>query len=351
MKKKIIIIIIFVVIGAAFFLKKGPASKKESKFTLITVKRESLANTVSASGTIRADQEVNLRFQASGKLAWVGVKRGDYVEKWQTIAQLDQRELKKSLEKELRDYTSERWDFEQDKEDYNVDSDNFDKFTLTNEVRRILEKNQFDLEQTVLDVELDDIALKYATLITPIAGIITRVDAPIAGINITPATAIFTVSNPQSIYFSANIDEIDIAQIRLNQKTKVMLDGFPDEEFEGTISQIDFTSVRTSGGGTAFPIKIPLRQNQDLKFKLGMNGDIEIALEEKENVLVVPIPAVMTKKEKKSVWLIENGKAVKKEVEIGMETDKGIEILEGLKEGDKIISKGVSKIKEGEKVN
>ncbi|MBL7159659.1 efflux RND transporter periplasmic adaptor subunit [Candidatus Microgenomates bacterium] len=351
MKKKVIIIIILFIIGAAFFMKKGSASKKESEFTLTTVKKESLTNTVSASGTIKADQEVSLKFQTSGKLAWVGVKKGDYVEKWQTIAQLDQRELKKSLEKELHDYASERWDFEQGKEDYDVDSDNFDKFTLTNEARRLLEKNQFDLEKAVLDVELNDIALKYAVLVTPIAGIITRIDAPIAGINITPATAVFTVSDPQSIYFSANIDEMDIAQIRLNQKTKVMLDGILDQEFEGAIAQIDFTSVKTSGGGTAFPIKIPLHQNEELQFKLGMNGDIEIVLEEKENVLVVPMTAVMEKKEKKSVWLVENNKAVKKEVKIGMETDESIEILEGLKEGDKIISKGVSKIKEGEKVN
>lgn len=351
MKKKVIIIIILFIIAAAFFLNKSSASKKNSQFTLTTVKRESLANTVSASGMIKADQEVDLKFQASGRLAWVGVKKGDYVEKWQIIAQLDQRELKKSLEKELRDYTSERWDFEQGKEDYDVDSDNFDKFTLTNEARRILEKNQFDLEKAVLDVELNDIALKYAVLVTPIAGIITRIDTPVAGINITPAIAVFTVSDPQSIYFSANIDEMDIAQIRLNQKAKVVLDGFSDQEFEGAIAQIDFTSVKTSGGGTAFPVKIPLHQNQELQFKVGMNGNIEIALEEKKDILVIPVSAVMEKKEKRSVWLVENNKAVEKEVKIGLETDEKVEILAGLKEGDQIISKGISKIKEGERVN
>jgi len=58
----------------------------------------------------------------------------------------------------------------------------------------------------------------------------------------------------------------------------------------------------------------------------------------------------MERKEKRFVWLVENGKAAKKEVKVGFETDEDIEILEGLKEGDKVISKGVSKVKEGEKI-
>jgi len=350
MKKKTIIIIILFIFVSAVFLKRKSFSKKKDEFTLTTIKKENLVNKISASGVIKADKEVNLKFQTSGRLAWVGVKEGDFVNQWQAIAQLDIRELQKNLEKAIRDYSEERWDFEQEREDQSVSADDLNKYTLSNDVRRILEKNQFDLEKAVLDVELKDIALKYATLVTPISGIITRIDAPIAGVNITPATAVFTVSNPQSVYFSANIDEMDIAKIRLNQKTEIVLDSLPDQELESIIVQIGFTSVKTSGGGTAFPIKTLLPQNQDLQFKLGMNGDIEIVLEEKENVLFIPISAVMERKEKRFVWLVENGKAAKKEVKVGFETDEDIEILEGLKEGDKVISKGVSKVKEGEKI-
>ena len=351
MKKKLIIIGILLTVIAVFFLKKRPFAGKKDEFTLTVVEKGDLINNISASGIIKADKEVNLKFEASGRLAWVGVKEGDFVNEWQAIAQLDIKELQKNLEKYLRDYSKERWDFEQDREDYNITANNLDQYTLTNEVRRILEKNQFDLEKAVLDVELKDIALKYATLVTPIAGIVASIDTPIAGINITPATAVFTVSDPQSVYFSANIDEMDIAKVRLNQKTKIILDSFENKEFAGSISQISFTSVKTSGGGTAFPIKIPLPKNQDLKFKLGMNGDIEIVLEKKENVLFVPSSAMIKKGEKRFVWLIENEKTKKMEVKTGMETDEETEILEGLKEGDKIISKGISKVKEGEKVN
>lgn len=348
--KKLLVIAGVLLLGIAIFIFKKPLAKKESEFDIATVKKGELVNKVSASGVIEAEEEVDLKFQTSGRLTWVGVKEGDWVKKWQAIAQLDTQELQKNLEKTLRDYASERWDFEQEREDYNVGSDSLNRYTLANEVRRILEKNQFDLDKAVIDVELKDITLKYATLVTPIAGIVTHIDTPVAGVNLTPATAVFTVSNPDPVYFSVNIDEADIGKVRLGQKAKIILDSYPDLELESEIWQITFKAIKTSGGGTAFPAKIRLPKNENQKFKLGMNGDAEIIIEKKENTLFVPLEAVVERNKKRYVWLVENGKAVKREVEVGLETDDEMEILEGVKKGDKVISKGVSKIKEGQKI-
>lgn len=353
MKKKSIIITValLTIITLVFLIKSCSLFQKKTEYTLATVKRGHLINKLSASGTAKAEKEVNLKFQTSGKLAWVGVKEGDFVEQWQVVAQLDLEELEKTLQKYLRDYSKERWDFEQEREDYGVNTDNLDRYTLTNEVRRILEKNQFDLDKAVLDVEIKEIALKYATLVSPISGIVTQIDTPIPGVNITPATATFAIVDPQSVYFSANIDEIDIDKVHLHQKTKISLDSFPDQEFESEVAKINFASVKTSGGGTAFPVKIPLPENQDLRFKVGMNGDLEIILEEKEDALFVPSSSVIERKEIKYLWLVENDRAKKKEVKTGLETEEETEILEGVKEGEKVIAKDVSKIKEGERVD
>lgn len=352
MKKRLILTaaIALIVITILLLIKSGPLFKTNSEVTLTTVKKEDLVKKISASGKIKANQEVELRFQTSGRLAWVGVKEGDLVKKWQAIASLDTRELERDFQKALRDYSKERWDFEQEREDQNVTTDNLDQHTLTNEVRRILEKNQFDLEKAIMDVEIKEIALKYATLITPISGIVTEIDSPIAGVNITPARASFTIANPNSVYFSADIDEVDISGIRTGQSAVIVLDSFPEEEFESQVSQVGFNAKTTSGGGTAFEVKFPLPENLNQKFKLGMNGDVEIFLRKKTDVLTVPIAAIMEREEKTYVWLVEKGRAKKTEVEIGALSDQKAEITKGLKEGDKIIAKGISKIKEGEKI-
>src|SRR3972149_2503987 len=98
---------------------------------------------------------------------------------------MDMREVQKNLENELKDYAKQRNDFE------NRLQVAYDArpLIIDDRVRRILEKDQWDLDKAVLDVELKALAVEYSTLVTPIAGIVTHVDTPVAGVNITPAGA------------------------------------------------------------------------------------------------------------------------------------------------------------------
>ncbi len=242
----------------------------------------------------------------------------------------------------------ERWDLEQEREEQKVPGNQLDKYTLTNEIKRALEKSQFDLNRAVLDVEIKNIALRLATLTTPISGIVTNIDTPFPGINITSTTAAFTISDPTSLYFSANIDEADIPGVKQGQIVKLELDAYLDQEFEGEIYYLSFTSISTSGGGTAFPAKIKILNPPGLR--IGMNGDIEVVTESKDNALSVPITAIVEKKEEYYVFRIEDNKAKKVKVKTGLETDDYIEITEGLSENDKVITSSVAKVEEGQKI-
>ena len=185
-KKLVIILAIITTLAIGLFIRqKILAKQKSASYKLFTVKRQNVIKSVSSTGKVRASKQADLKFQTSGLLAWVGIKEGDYVNKWQAIAQLDRRELQKSLEKTMRDYSKQRNDFE---EMYRVTYlGQKPQDALTDTAKRILEKNQWDLEKSVLDVELKDIALKLATLVSPIEGMATHIDTPIAGVNITPA--------------------------------------------------------------------------------------------------------------------------------------------------------------------
>ena len=306
-------------------------SKKRQPEKIKTAKvvRRNLIQTVSASGKIKSAKKVNLKFQTSGKLSWVGVREGNRVKKWQAIASLDKKELRKKLKQELIDYMNERWDFEQTHQDYK-DS------LVTDSIKRILEKAQFDLNRDVIDVEIADLTLKLATIYSPINGIVTHIDTPVAGINITPSTAKFTVADPDQVYFEADVDEVDIGQIKEGQETTLILDAYPEEEIKGNVSWIGFQAQTTRGGGTVFPIKIKLRQNKDYKFKLGMNGDIEIVTAKKENVLTIPRKYLRTKADQNQVYLLKNGKLEIRNVKTGLTTLSQVEILNGLNEGEKV---------------
>ena len=110
---KLLLIATTLVIGIGFWFNRAAVKKTAATITTKTVQRHNFSKTLSSSGKTKADKSVELKFQASGKLAWVGVKEGDTVKAYQALAGLDSREVQKNLEKALLDYSSERNDFEQ----------------------------------------------------------------------------------------------------------------------------------------------------------------------------------------------------------------------------------------------
>jgi HlyD family secretion protein len=333
-------ILLVIILLLSLGVRAGLAKKPNKNITTAQVNKQDLAELVSASGKVKTDQQVTLKFQTSGYLNWIGVKKGDYVETGQAIASLDQRLLEKSLKQELLDYENERFDMDEERKDNNVTSNKFDDFYMTDAVKYDLKRSQNTLDRTVLDVEIASIALKYATLTTPISGMITEIGTPYAGINITPATAEITITNPTQLVFSANIDEVDIGRIRAGQTGKIVLDAYSEEVLELPVADIEFTPTLTSGGGTAYAVKFVLPETDNQKFRLGMNGDVDISVQKKNQALTVPVESIREEGEAVFVWLDENKEYRKTEVKTGIATDGEIEITDGLNEGDSIVTAG-----------
>lgn len=320
------LLIVAVVAGGWLSWQRWRPKSPEELYPLAPVRREDIRQTVTAAGKIKSPTQVDLQFQTSGQLAWVGVKEGDWVRKWQAIASLDKRELKKNLEKYLLDFSKERADFDEDlKVTYR------DK-ALTDTISRILQKNQFDLDKAVLDVEIQDISLKLATLVSPVAGIVTRVDVPVAGVNITPATAVFTVADPDRLLFEAEVDEADIGHLADGQEAELVLDAFPDEPIPLTVSRIDFDATIDPSGATVYQVEFNL--DPDDQLRLGLNGEVTVTIAQKDDVLVVPFSSVDAEDQ---VKVVRNGKLETVTVETGAASDDKIEIISGLAEGELVV--------------
>jgi len=262
----------------------------------------------------------------------VGVKEGDAVEAYQTLASLDVQQVQKTLEKELRDYSSERNDFDEAKEVTYKDK------AITDTVKRILEKNQWDLEQAVMDVELQTIAKQWAYLTTPIAGTVTHIDTPIAGINVT-STDTFTVADLSSIKFLANVDEVDVGEIKLGMLAEISLDAYPDKTFTGQVNKIAYSAEISSSGATVFPVEISITGAQTLL--LGLNGDVTITLSKQPQVLTVPSESIKQTDADQYYVIQRTGNDFKKvNIQIGTETDTDTQILSGIATGDEIVIDG-----------
>lgn len=291
---------------------------------------QTLTQSLEVSGIVDAKEKALMRFAAGGKIVYLGAQEGDTVTKGQTIATIDQRDLRKRLQQDLNIYMQERWDWEQTLDDTK------DRWIPKSE-ERDKDKEQWDLENRVLDVEIRDIAIRNAVLSAPFAGIL--VDSPITTTGVTVlATDVFELVNPSSLIFKAAVDEADIGKIKVGQPATIVLDAFPDQPLETHVQQLAYKSSQGSSG-TVFMVELPIYGENVLdRYRLGMNGDAEIVLDTRNGVLTVPYAA--TREREDSIYVdVRIGKQTYEErvIEIGLATDEYVEVLSGLSEDDEIL--------------
>ena len=329
-KRWYLVLVTVLVLGFLFFkfTSKPKSTEKSYKVKITNLKEE-----LSFSGQIDATEKVTLRFQTSGRLAWIGVKEGDYVKKYQTLASLDQRDIKNRLQKYLNTFVSQRLSFEQTKDD------NWNKqYDLSELIRksaqRTLEDSQYDLNNSVLDVELQNLSLEYANLWTPIEGVVTKISTPFSGVNITPSGAEFEVINPKTVYFSATADQTEVIKLEEGDAGKLILDAYPDLINKVKIDYLGFTP-KTGESGTVYEVRMLIEDsinNKNLRY--GMTGDTTFVLREKNNILAIPVSYLKGSKRNNFVYMKTNNKRNKVKVETGDEIDGMIEITSGLKAND-----------------
>lgn len=311
-------ITLFVILAVIIYLLYPKNSKV---IETVKVHKSEIVQSVSASGSINSETTVNLSFLTGGKLSYVGVKKGDFVTQGQTIATLDQRTLKTNLDNALKDYALARNEFDQTKDD-NQNHTPQDALNIT--MKRILENNQNNLEKAINSVELQNFVLEQSVLSSPIDGIVTRVDSPVSGTNIT-AASVFTIQDPVNLVFNAEIDEADIGKINIGQPIEVTFDAFPDRNVSLEVNEIDFVSHLSDSGATVYTVKAII--NDTSGYRIGMNGDIEVVIERKTDILTVPLSSMI---DDKHVYVKKENKYEKREIITGIQSDTDIEVKEGL---------------------
>lgn len=174
----------------------------------------------------------------------------------------------------------------------------------------------------------------------PITGVITLQNAKIGEMATANKTIISIISDAK-FEIEANVPEADIAKVKVGNNADVTLDAYGnDVHFQASVISIDPAETIIEGVAT-YKTKFQFA-NEDERIKSGMTANIDILTDKRENVLTIPQRAVITKNDEKFV-LLDTGKSEPENVKIetGLKGSDGmIEVLSGLKEGDKIVSFG-----------
>lgn len=292
--------------------------------------RQDIVSSITIAGRVDAKEKARLRFAMGGKLVYLGAQEGDSVNKWQTLATIDRAALQKQLQQNLNNYMKERYDFEEVRDDIK------DRVLDTSEQRTVA-KDQYDLDNQVLNVEIQNIAIQNTTLSAPFAGVLTVAPTAVAGVQLL-ASDYFEVVNPETLIFRAALDEIDLHKVSLGQSALVTLDAYDEEEIATTLTYIAYTSSE-SASGTVFLLEFPLLSTDLSKYRLGMNGDVVIQLAQKADVLTIPLNAISERDDKVYVQVQADNKLghEAREITLGLENDDLVEVLSGLSEDDLVL--------------
>lgn len=327
------IISLIVVLVVAFGIYRVAQSKKV-EYIEYAVESRHIQETFELSGKVASARSAILRFPAGGLITYMGAKEGDTVKKWQTLASIDTRQLQKTLEQKLNLYAIQRGTFDQTVDDNDNSIPDGD---LARTLKRLLEKNQYQLDNTVKDVEYLDLSLQLSRLSTPISGVLTHTPIDVSNVQVL-ATDTWVVVDPDSLYFSADLDETDLKRVVLGQKVLITLDAYPEKNIASTIKNIAYSPKETTSG-TTYEVTLGLPPDLVTDLRLGLNGTAAIIIAEKADVLSLPSSA-LTIKDGNTFVLVKSGKKyVAKEVSTGIENEGFVEIKSGLRESDQVYVK------------
>jgi len=192
------------------------------------------------------------------------------------------------------------------------------------------------LAQAEAQLSLARERLQKAKLTSPISGIITQVRKK-EGEMAAPGEPIISLMSVSGLQIEVEVPEVDIGKVKLGQRAEIGLDAFPDEVFWGSVVKID-PAEEIIQGVVYYKVTIDF-DKLDKRIKSGMTADIDIITQKKNNVLVVPARAVISQNDKKMVRVLEGEGFKMREVKTGIHGSEGeIEIISGLKEGERVIT-------------
>ncbi len=236
-----------------------------------------------------------IKSETAGNLKKLYVKNGQYVKKGDLIAELENSDLSSNLQ------------------------------TINLNIQNL--NTQLSYSQD----KLEDYTIK-----APIDGTITAQSIKVGDI-VSPGTLISTISNKNEMEFKIPVDELDIAKINYDKKVKVTIDALDytkDNPIVGKISKMPLEGT-TVGGVTDYYVTITIPGSDDVR--ISMNADAEIIIDEKENVLYVPVESVDKEDGESFVAVVKDGTVEKRNVTTGLKGLAYIEIKDGLSEGEEVV--------------
>lgn len=345
----VVLLILIIVLNLKFKEQGLVVETKPANYGTIVSK-------VSGDGELKADNQVNIQAQTMGTVEKLFVKEGDHVVKGQLLCLLDSTSVRASLDMAQAQFDQAAQAFARSESLYAqkliAPQDYESARALYKAAKARLEQAQDGYEKT--------------KIASPITGTVTQLnieegEAVMIGTMNYTGTILMVIADLNKMMGIIDLDETDVPSVKIGAKANITMDAYPDTTFTGIVTKVGYMPITSAASAvtdqtTDFEIEIALNQTSP-NLRPGLSINAEIITGEKDSVLVIPIQAAGRRKvkgeETQTVFLVQKGIAKLTPIKTGISSETDIEILEGIKSGDVVVTgpyKMLAKLKDGDHV-
>ena len=356
-KKVWIGVVAVVLVALVIWMLSGGKKEQTVEFETAKVEKQNISTSITATGTIEPVTSVTVGTQVSGIVSKLYVDYNSVVKKGQVIAELDKTNLISELNRAKADLTSAQSTLNYETSNFNRYQTLFDKGLVSandyESARLSYDKARQSVASSRESVQKAQTNLGYATITSPIDGVVlskaVEEGQTVAASFNTPE--LFTIAQDLTdMRVIADIDEADIGGVKEGQRVTFTVDAFPEDRFEGQVTQVR-QQATTSSNVVTYEVVISA-PNKDLKLKPGLTANVTIYTLEKNDVLAAPAKAlrfvpneallkngqqIEDVEAKTKVWTLEGNTFKAHAVEVGTSNGMLTEITSGISAGTEVL--------------
>ncbi len=318
-------VVVCAAISGIVWWREGPVA-----VSVVTPTRGPAVDAIYATGTVEPTVMLPIAPRVAGRLVERDVDEGSRVRKGQVLARLDDADLKSTVEELEARARYARTQYER--------AENLVRQGFM--AKAEIDRTRADLDAAVAAVNRARSQRDYMALTAPADGLIIRRDGEI-GQFIPAGQAVFYLSCCAPLRVTAEVDEEDIARVRVGQKVVLRADALPGEILDGEVSEIT-----PKGDPVARSYRVRVKLADPSRLKVGMTVDANVIVAERAKALLVPGTAVQNN----MVWTVDDGRLHRQPVRVGVTGAGRTEIVEGLTPDVRIVDSPAPDLREGRAV-
>jgi membrane fusion protein (multidrug efflux system) len=297
------------------------------------LKQGDISSNYTTTAILEAKEDAFVVARASGIIEYIYVEEGDYVEKGQVLAQLEPQRYRLSLARAKADLNGIEKELAKINKVYNkklVSDDTYDKISAQHAA-------------TLATVSLAELDLKEATIVAPISGYIAQRNAKVGNLTESFQRAqMFHIVAQKKLYGIVYLPEKELTRVHPKQSAILTLSAIGERRVNGFVERIS-PVIDASTGTVKVTLSVP---NNNNLLKAGMFARVELNYDTHQNVTLMPRKAMLAIDDKVNVFVIKQGKAHKKHIQVGYQEGDYIEVLSGLTGNEQVVITGHQNLKD-----